>query len=77
VRFASFSELQETQESFPWAAMAARTSLDPSDDPITGQGLLSNAQRNLRDAREALARCGGHASASSSALERLASRSVR
>jgi hypothetical protein len=77
VHYASFTELQETQDSFPWAAMAARTGLDPSDDPITGQGLLSSAQRNLRAAREAIARCGGHAAATSATLEQFALRSVR
>ena len=77
VRYASYSKLQETQDSFPWAAMAARTGLDPSDDPITGQGLLSAAWRNLRDARAALAKCGGHAAATGATPERLASRSER
>ncbi len=77
VHYASFTELQETQDSFPWAAMAARTGLDPSDDPITGQGLLRGAQRNLRDARAALARCGRHAAATGTTLERFASRSER
>jgi hypothetical protein len=77
VRYASFAELQETQDSFPWAAMASRTGLDPSNDPITGQGLLSAAWRNLRDARQALAKCGGHAAATGATLQRLASRSVR
>jgi hypothetical protein len=77
VNYASYSELQETQDSFPWAAMASRTGLDPSNDPITGQGLLSAAWRNLRDARQALAKCGGHAAATGSTPERFASRSER
>ena len=77
VNYASYSELQETRDSFPWAAMAVRTGLDPSNDPITGQGLLSAAWRNLRDARQALAKCGGRAAATGATPERLASRSER
>jgi hypothetical protein len=77
VHYASFAELQETQDSFPWAAMASRTGLDPSNDPITGQDLLSAAWRNLRDARAALAKCGGHAAATGATPDRLASRSER
>jgi hypothetical protein len=74
---ASFAELREAQDSFPWVAMIARTGLDPSDDPMTGHGLLSAARSNLKQARDALARCTGHAAAPGSELERFASRSVR
>jgi hypothetical protein len=77
VQYASFVELQEDQDSFPSVAMTVRTGLDPSDDPMTGQGLLTSTRINLRHAREALARCTGHAAAPGSGRELFASRSGR
>jgi hypothetical protein len=76
-KYASFARLQDYQQTLYPAAMKARTGLDPSDDPMTGLGLLTGARFKLQHAREALARCGGHAAASGSTLERIASRSVR
>ena len=75
--YATFAKLRASQVHFPWVAMASRTGLDPSDDPITGLGLLSASRANLRDARAALAKCGGHAAATGATPERLASRSER
>jgi hypothetical protein len=74
VRYASFAELLETRDSFPRVAMTARIGLDPSDDPTTGLGLVTNARINLQQARAALARCTRRASAPAS---RFAARSVQ
>jgi len=76
-QYASFSRLQDYQQALYLEAMRARTGLDPSDDPMTGLGLLSGARFKLQHARAALARCGGHADAIGATPERLASRSER
>ena len=76
-KYGSFSRLQDYQQALYLEAIRARTGLDPSDDPMTGLGLLSGARFKLQHAREALARCGGHAAATGATPERLASRSVR
>ena len=61
--YASFGRLQDYQQALYQEAMKARTGLDPSDDPMTGLGLLSGARFKLKYARAALAKCGGRAAA--------------
>jgi hypothetical protein len=76
-QYAGFARLQDYQQTLYLEAMRARTGLDPSDDPMTGLGLLSAARFKLQRARAALAKCGGHAATTGATLEQFASRSVR
>ncbi len=71
--YGTFVELETTQKSFYLAVITIKAGFDPGDNPPTGSGELTAAKDSLKQAREALARCTGHAAAPGSKLELFAS----